>query len=52
MDSARTVYVTDTAKNQVVALDASSNKQYQLPFTGLNAPTGLVVGASGTLYRR
>ena len=50
MDSARTVYVTDTAKNRVCYLAVGSNKQIEVPFTGLNAPTGLVVAQDGTIY--
>ncbi|WP_142279962.1 hypothetical protein, partial [Mycobacterium avium] len=44
------VYVADRGNSRVVKLDARSNTQTDLPFTGLNHPDGVAVDASGTVY--
>lgn len=50
MDAAGNVLVADRGSNRVVKLDAKSNTQTDLPFTGLNHPDGVAVDAAGTVY--
>ena len=50
VDSAGSVYVTDTENNRLVMLAAGSTTQTVLPFNGLNRPTGVAVDAAGDVY--
>jgi serine/threonine-protein kinase len=50
VDSAGTLYVTDTGNSRVVKLAAGATTQTVLPFTGLGGPTGVAVDGAGNLY--
>ena len=50
VDNAGSVYVTDLGNNRVVKLAAGSTTQTVLPFTGLNAPSGVAVDNAGSVY--
>ncbi len=50
VDTAGTVYVTNTYNHRVVKLAAGASSPVELPFTGLNRPSAVAVDAAGTVY--
>ncbi len=50
VDSAGTLYVTDSNNNRVLKLAAGATTQQVLPFTDLNCPCWVAVDTTGTLY--
>jgi streptogramin lyase len=50
VDTAGSVYVTDSGHNRVLKLAAGSNTQSVLPFRRLSSPRGVAVDTAGTVY--
>ena len=53
VDTAGNIYVTDGLDkdhSRVLVLPAGSTAQVELPFTGLNRPTGVAVDTAGDVY--
>ncbi|BCI85152.1 hypothetical protein NIIDMKKI_03580 [Mycobacterium kansasii] len=50
VDGKGDVYVADSSNNRVLKLPAGSDRQSELPFTGLNRPAGLALDVSGGIY--
>lgn len=50
VDSAGTVYVTDSFHKQVWSLPSGSTSATLLPFSGLDNPLGVAVDSAGTVY--
>ena len=50
VDSAGTIFVTDSGNNRTLKLSVGSAAQPVLPFTGLDDPWGLAVDSMGTVY--
>jgi serine/threonine-protein kinase len=50
VDTAETVYVTDTNNKRVIKLPAGSSTVVELPFTGLKWPESVAVDSAGDVY--
>jgi len=50
IDSAGTLYVSDSANNRVIAVAAGTGQPVVLPFNGLWEPCGVAVDHAGTVY--